>query len=85
MNKKCTEAVKHKEEAVNKCDHQMAEMMATLEKYQQENHKIVTQKDKEIEQLKLKLETESSSNKKEVTVFFSFIYFITKFYVNFLM
>ena len=47
-------AVKEKQEAIQKCDLQFAEMMATLEKYKQENLKIVSQKEKELELLRSK-------------------------------
>ncbi|XP_041352209.1 synaptonemal complex protein 1-like isoform X2 [Gigantopelta aegis] len=47
-------ALKEKQEAIQKCDLQFAEMMATLEKYKQENQKIVLQKEKELELLRSK-------------------------------
>ncbi|OWF42759.1 synaptonemal complex protein 1-like [Mizuhopecten yessoensis] len=50
-------AVKEKEETVKKCEAQIADMTSTLEKYQQENHKLVAQKDKEIKTLKAKIHT----------------------------
>lgn len=65
MKKQSEKAVKDKEDAVQRCEHQIAEMMATLEKYQQENQKIVTQKDKEIEEMKHKIEQKENKNKKE--------------------
>jgi hypothetical protein len=52
MKKLSERALSNKEETVQKCEHQIAEMMATLEKYQQENQKIVCQKDKEIEEMR---------------------------------
>lgn len=56
MKKLSERALSNKEETVQKCEHQIAEMMATLEKYQQENQKIVCQKDKEIEEMRHQIE-----------------------------
>lgn len=62
-------AMKEKEEISKKCEAEIANMTSTLEKYQQENHKLVVQKDKEIKSLKAKIvrvERDGDSSRTEV-------------------
>lgn len=53
-----------KSAAVKNFDAQMKEMMNTLEKYKQENQKIVAQKEKEIEQLRVQIKEQANSKQK---------------------
>lgn len=69
MKKLSERALSDKEETVQKCEHQIAEMMATLEKYQQENQKIVWQKDKEIEEMRHQLEQSENNFKTGVRIY----------------
>ena len=62
-------ALSDKEETVQKCEHQIAEMMATLEKYQQENQKIVCQKDKEIEEMRHQVKQSENNFKTGVRIY----------------
>ena len=66
--------MKDKEAETKKFDKQMNEMVATLEKYKQENTKIVQQKQKEIETLKKNMDSQKQSRKSEVNVLL-FTYF----------
>ncbi|XP_033740542.1 synaptonemal complex protein 1-like [Pecten maximus] len=62
-------AMKEKEEIAKKCEAEIANMTSTLEKYQQENHKLVAQKDKEIKSLKTKIlsvEKDGNSSRTEI-------------------
>jgi predicted RNase H-like nuclease (RuvC/YqgF family) len=68
MKKLSERALSNKEETVQKCEHQIAEMMATLEQYQQENQKIVCQKDKEIEEMKHHIEKSENNLNTEVRI-----------------
>lgn len=71
MKKLSVKSVKEKEETMKKCEVQIADMTGTLEKYQQENHKLVAQKDKEIESLRQKIqcvEQTENSSRTEVCV-----------------
>ncbi|KAL5009725.1 hypothetical protein ScPMuIL_012030 [Solemya velum] len=58
-------SVKEQEMSSKKCEMQMAEMMATLEKYKQDNHKILSQREKEFELLKQKFESGDKDAKIE--------------------
>lgn len=68
MKKMSEKASKDKEEMVQKCEHQIAEMMSTLEKYQQENQKIVAEKEKEIGEMRILVEQSESRSKMEVNL-----------------
>lgn len=54
LKSQTAKAQKEKAEAVLQCDRQIIEMTATLEKYTQDHHKFLAQKDKEIEELRQK-------------------------------
>lgn len=69
MMKLSERALSDKEDTVQKCEHQIAEMMATLEKYQQENQKIVCQKDKEIEEMRHQIEQSENNFKTGVKIY----------------
>lgn len=69
MKKLSERALSDKEDTVQKCEHQIAEMMATLEKYQQENQKIVCQKDKEIEEIRHQIEQSENNFKTGVKIY----------------
>ena len=57
--------MKAKNEACLRFEHQMGEMTATLEKYKKENQKIVEKKERELEEIKGKLEKQMA-NKEQV-------------------
>ncbi|XP_050393601.1 uncharacterized protein LOC126811756 [Patella vulgata] len=57
------QAVKDKNDSIGRSDAQIADMMATLQKYKMENQKIVDQKEKELDSLRTKFD--QSSNLKE--------------------
>ncbi|XP_013417749.1 synaptonemal complex protein 1 [Lingula anatina] len=65
LKKTTNDAIKDKKVAQMDFDRQLKEMMGTLEKYQKDNEKIITKKDKEIGQLKQKMQKQQDTKKQE--------------------
>ncbi|XP_076445569.1 uncharacterized protein LOC143283270 isoform X2 [Babylonia areolata] len=54
LRKETAQAQKEKTESIMQCERQIIEMTATLEKYTSDHQKLLTQKDKEIDELRCK-------------------------------
>jgi hypothetical protein len=66
MKKQFDNIVKEKEGIEKKCEYEIQELMATMEKFHDSNTKVVEDKDKEIERLKKDIIRNKNQSKSEV-------------------
>lgn len=73
MKKQFDDMLKEKEVTEKRCEHEIQELMSTMEKFHQTNGKLVEDKDKEIENLKREISKHKDLSKTEVQC--HYIYF----------
>lgn len=66
LKKRFDEMLKEKESMEKKCEHEIQELMSTMEKYHQSNAKLVEDKNKEIEKLKKDISKNKDLSKSQV-------------------
>lgn len=66
MKKQFDDMLKEKEVTEKRCEHEIQELMSTMEKFHQTNGKLVEDKDKEIENLKREISKHKDLSKTEV-------------------
>lgn len=66
MKKQFDDMLKEKEVTEKRCEHEIQELMSTMEKFHQTNAKLVEGKDKEIENLKKEISKHKDISKTEV-------------------
>lgn len=66
MKKQFDDMLKEKEVTEKRCEHEIQELMSTMEKFHQTNGKLVEDKDKEIENLKKEISKHKDLSKSEV-------------------
>lgn len=66
MKRQFDDMLKEKEVTEKRCEHEIQELMSTMEKFHQTNGKLVEDKDKEIENLKKEISRHKDLSKSEV-------------------
>lgn len=73
MKKQFDDMLKEKEVTEKRCEHEIQELMSTMEKFHQTNGKLVEDKDKEIENLKKEISKHKDLSKTEVQCHYIYV------------